>query len=101
MKKETIKNIVSAIKMDTPNANAFLVVTDDNTGAHTLVDGDMSDVALAILCTIFDDKSPAHANKVYSIIKNVVCNMLNVPSPMSNDLAAALKEKLEDYGKEK
>lgn len=100
MKNETIKNIVSAIEMDSPNTDTLLVTANEDAGIHTLINGDISNIAIALFATLCNGDAPTHANKVYHIIKNVVCNILNNPSPMSNDLAETLRQKLEDYGKE-
>lgn len=101
MKKETIKSIVSTIETDAPNTDILLVTTNKETGIHSLISGDISQIAIALFATLCNSEAPVHANQFYSIIKNVVCNILNNPSPMSNDLSETLKLILEKYGKEK
>ena len=100
MKKKTVKQIFSAIQQDAPDTNTLLVTTSEEAGVLTAIHGDTTQIAMAWFVSLYNENDPAHANQLYGIIKNVVCNMLEVPSPMSNDLVKTLRPKLEEYGKE-
>lgn len=99
MKQETIKRIVAIIEKEEPNTDILLVTSNKNTGVSSILCGDDVSTAKAILMAMFDSANPKHANDIYGIIKNVAVNLLNNPSPMSNDLVAILKEKIQEYGK--
>lgn len=48
---------------------------------------------------MYNKRDPAHANKLYGVIKNVVYNMARLVSPMSNDLFACIDEMRKKDGK--
>lgn len=99
MKQETIKRIVAMIEKEEPNTDILLVASNENSGVSSILCGNDMSIAKAILVTMFDYANPKYANDIYGIVKNVVINLLNNPSPMSNDMVAALKEKIKEYEK--
>lgn len=99
MKQETIKRIVAMIEKEEPNTNILLVTSNENAGVSSILCGGDMSIAKAILVTMFDYANPKYANDIYGIVKNVVVNLLNNPSPMSNDIVAVLKEKIKEYEK--
>lgn len=99
MKQETIKRIVAMIEKEEPNTNILLMTSNENAGVSSILCGDDMSIAKAILVTMFDYANPKYANDIYGIVKNVAVNLLNNPSPMSNDIVAVLKEKIKEYEK--
>lgn len=99
MKQETIKRIVAMIEKEEPNTNILLMTSNKNAGVSSILCGDGMSIAKAILVTMFDYANPKYANDIYGIVKNVAVNLLNNPSPMSNDIVAVLKEKIKEYEK--
>lgn len=99
MKQETIKRIVAIIEKEESNTDALLITSNENTGVSSILCGNDMSIAKAMLMVMFDYANPKHANDIYGIVKNVAVNLLNNPSPMSNDIVAALKEKIKEYEK--
>lgn len=99
MKQETVKRIVAMIEKEEPNTNILLMTSNENAGVSSILCGDDMSIAKAILVTMFDYANPKYANDIYGIVKNIIVNLLNNPSPMSNDIVAVLKEKIKEYEK--
>lgn len=99
-KQEEAKRIMELIKGET-NAEVWVVTCDKEAGVGSFLNGTPANIAMSILANINNVDNPAHANHVYSIIKNVVLNMVDNPTDMSVDLIQSLIKKLDENAEEK
>lgn len=99
MKQETIKRVITMIEKDEPGTDVLLVTNNKISGVCSILCGDTTSIAHAMFVTMFDSSNPEHANNIYNIIRNIVVNMLNNPSPMGNDIVSVIESKIKEYGK--
>lgn len=97
MKEETINRIIAIIKEEAPGTDVLIVAHHKDEGIKSVIGGNPVSIAQAMFTITYDNQNPAHANNVYNIIKNVVCNIVSNPSAMAKDLLTSIKK----YGKAK
>lgn len=91
MKKANIDKFIYQAQQDAEQ-DMLVVSCDKDSNVHLGLVGDGSRIAEALFATILNSSNPEASAKIYTMIKNVVYNIILNPSDWSDDMLTMIAE---------
>lgn len=85
MKKSDIDRLILKAQQDA-NQDMMVISCDKDSNVHLGLVGDINRVAEALFAVILNNNNPEASTKVYTMIKNVIYNIIINPSDQSEDM---------------